>query len=562
MLFFYAFTGLINAITSTFLGFLVYSKNRKDKVNQSFALFCLSVAVWSYAYYFWPGAQEKAAVLFWFQVLHIGAIFIPICYLHFVLVWINLYQEKKRVLKLGYLVSFILCFFVFTPLFIKDMVPKFSFQYWAEPGILYHFFLFIFFIYSIYAVYLLLKAYQKSSGVQRTQIRYILLGTITGYLGGMTNYFLWYNIPISPVGNWTTTFYLGLVAYAITKHHFMNIKVIVTELLTFAIWIFVLVRTLLADTLQERLINGGLFLFLVVSGILLIRSVLREVKHREQIEKLAGELEKANVRLRELDQAKSEFVTITSHQLRAPITAIKGYISMLMEGSFGEIPEKAKTVIDKVYQSSDRLVNLINDFLNLSRIERGKMEYDFKEFDLKELVKNIYEDFSQINIKKETPLKFTFDMNEREKYIVKADQGKIRQAIGNLIDNALKYTKQGFVKMSLYKDTMKEKIIFKIQDSGMGIDRDALSRLFQKFSRAERNKLSVHVDGTGLGLYVAKEIMKAHGGDIRAESRGTGKGTEFYVEFPMNFITPQEKNRIEEEQNRRAGNVEEFLKGI
>lgn len=560
---FFAYSALLNAFIAGLLGFLIILKNRKELINRLFFSMSISVVFWSLSYWQWMFSSEAVSALFWSRLLTVGSLFIPIFYFHWVLTFVGLNKQKGRLVKFLYLIVFVFLIFSFSSLFVEKVEPKNIFSFWPVPGILYNIYLiFIYFGLVIYSIIILWRQYKIDSEPKKSSIKYIIMGSAVGFMAGATNFFLWYDIQIPPYGNVLVSIYPVVLAVAILKYQLFNVRVVATELLTFVIWIFVLVRTFLADTLQERLINGGLFLFLIISGILLIRSVLREVKHREQIEKLAGELEKANVRLKELDQAKSEFVTITSHQLRAPITAIKGYISMLMEGSFGEIPEKAKTVIDKVYQSSDRLVNLINDFLNLSRIERGKMEYDFKEFDLKELVKNVYEDFSQINIKKETPLEFTFDMNEREKYIVKADQEKIRQAIGNLVDNALKYTKRGFVKMSLYKDTMKEKIIFKIQDSGMGIDREALSRLFQKFSRAERDKLSVHVDGTGLGLYVAKEIMKAHDGDIRAESRGMGKGTEFYVEFPLNFITPQEKKRIEEEQNRRAGNVEEFLKGI
>ncbi|MFH1990633.1 MAG: HAMP domain-containing sensor histidine kinase [Patescibacteria group bacterium] len=288
----------------------------------------------------------------------------------------------------------------------------------------------------------------------------------------------------------------------------------------------------------------------------------KEVRAREEIERLAKELEKANVRLKELDQAKSEFVTITSHQLRAPITAIKGYSSMLMEGTFGPVPEKARTAVDRILQSSDRLVRLIADFLNLSRIERGKMEYDFQKFDLKDLVKSIFDDFFQINGKRKIPLKFSLELDENEKFMVTADQEKVRQAMSNLIDNALKYTKEGFAKISLYKNPEKNTIIFKVQDSGMGMDKDSLARIFQKFTRAHNGTLSVHVEGTGLGLYVAKEIMSAHGGDIWAESRGIGKGSSFSIEFPMKFITPQEKQKMEEEQKQREQNVERFVKGI
>ncbi|MFH1789824.1 MAG: HAMP domain-containing sensor histidine kinase, partial [bacterium] len=259
---------------------------------------------------------------------------------------------------------------------------------------------------------------------------------------------------------------------------------------------------------------------------------------------------------------KSDFVTITSHQLRAPITAVKGYASMVLEGTYGPVPEKLKQPLDRIFQSSDRLVRLIGDFLNLSRIERGKMEYDFQKFDLKELVKNLYEDFGQINRKRRVPLDFSLNLDESQKFMVVADQEKIRQAMSNITDNALKYTKKGFVKISLYKDDLRERIIFKIQDSGMGIDKEGLARIFQKFTRARNGSLSVHVEGTGLGLYVAKEILKEHEGDIRAESRGIGKGSAFYIELPMKFITPAERERAEKEQRERQENVEGFVKGI
>jgi len=119
---------------------------------------------------------------------------------------------------------FIFFFFTnFSSLIVKNVRPKLGFSFWPDPGIFYHLFLFFWLFYAVYAIYFLFKEYYSSSGIKQSQIRYILIGTILGYLGGATNYLLWYDIPISPIGNWTTTLYLTIVAYAIIKYRLMDI---------------------------------------------------------------------------------------------------------------------------------------------------------------------------------------------------------------------------------------------------------------------------------------------------------------------------------------------------
>jgi signal transduction histidine kinase len=382
-----------------------------------------------------------------------------------------------------------------------------------------------------YSLIILWRQYKINPEPQKSSIKYIIIGSIIGFTAGATNFFLWYNIPILPYGNILVSIYPLVLAIAIFKYQLFNIRVIATELLTFTIWIFVLIRFFLLETIQERLINGGLLVFLIISGILLIRSVLKEVRQREKIEELAKELETANEKLKKLDQAKSDFVTITSHQLRSPVTAIKGYASMLSEGTFGEIPEKAKMAAERIFQSSNRLVALIGDFLNLSRIERGKMEYDFKKVDLKEIIKSIIDEFKAINLTEKKNLDFSFNVSEKEDFMATIDSDKIRQVIYNLIDNAMKYTKTGFIKIFLYKEPEKRAIGLKVEDSGIGMNQGALGQIFEKFTRAE-GPSTLHTEGTGLGLYVAKEILKAHEGTIWAESEGQGKGSTFCVELP------------------------------
>jgi len=527
---FYALTGLINAITSTFLGFFVYFKNRKSKINQLFALFCLSVAVWSYAYYFWPGAADKKIALLSFQLLHIGAIFIPIVYLHFILVWLNLYKEKKAILKLGYLASFILSCFVFTPLFIKDMVPKLSFKYWGEPGILYHFFLFIFLTYAFYAFYLLLKAYQKSLGTRRKQIKYILIGTAIGYIGGATNYFLWYNIPIPPVGNWSVTLYLIIVAYAIVKYHLMEIRVVLTQLLVGVIAILLLFQFLASETLFEYIWKGALLVAFLIFGWFLIKSVLLEIRSRERFQELTIKLKKAYKELERLDKAKSEFISIASHQLRTPLTAIKGYISMILEGVYGQMSKKIKKPMENVYKSNERLIKLINDLLSVSRIESGRMEMDFQMVLPSEIITSCVEELKIQAKNKKIGLKWEEPPKQEALPRISIDRDKMRQVILNIIDNAIKYTEGGEVRIKCQIVDDKYRIV--ISDTGAGMTKEEASYLFESFSRGKAGT-ELCAEGVGLGLYIAKKFVEMHGGKIWATSLGKGKGSTFYIELPI-----------------------------
>ncbi|MFH1551918.1 MAG: histidine kinase N-terminal 7TM domain-containing protein, partial [bacterium] len=226
---FYAITGLINAIASTVLGLFVLLKNKKAKVNITFALFCLSVAVWSYAYCFWHISNNATSALFWTRGLMFGAIFIPIFYFHFVLALLNKISEKKKLLIFGYLSAFVFLILNFTPLLVKEVKPELYFNFWPKPGIAYHPFLVMWAICIIYCTYLLFVGYKTSSGIRRNQIRYILFGITVGFIGGATNYFLWYGIPIPPVGNILVVVYVGATAYAIVRYRLMDIRVAVRQ---------------------------------------------------------------------------------------------------------------------------------------------------------------------------------------------------------------------------------------------------------------------------------------------------------------------------------------------
>ncbi|MEW5907680.1 MAG: ATP-binding protein [Patescibacteria group bacterium] len=547
------------------LTIIVLSRGIKDRINEIFGLMSFSVVLWStgiLGFYFINLPDYLSS--HWIIITHSSAILIAVIFFYFSL---NFPSQliKNKYLYYAYTIPFffILYYLFFTNKIIGEVINS---TYEINPGYIFYSFFIVAYFFGGY-ISLFLQHKKSKEWIPKIQVRYVLAGSILASFPATITDLIFPYLGIFKytwLGPVFTLVLILSIAMAISRYRLFNIRVIATELLTFAIWIFVLVRLLLADNIQERLINGGLLLILIIFGILLVRSVLKEVRSREEIEKLAKELEKANVRLKELDQAKSEFVTIASHQLRAPLTAIKGYASMILEGTFGQAPEKIKMPLDRIFQSSNRLVTLINDFLNLSRIERGKMEYTFQKFDLKAELVEIVDEFkaSLIERRKSLDLSFSAEKEKDQDYTIMADQEKIHQVISNLIDNSIKYTKQGFVKVSLYKDTARDKIMVKIQDSGMGMDKDTLSRIFEKFTRAGDKVFQVHTEGLGLGLFVAKEIMKIHDGNMWAESEGVNKGSIFYIEFPVKFLTPEEKQKIEEEQREREQNIEGFVKKI
>ncbi len=252
------------------------------------------------------------------------------------------------------------------------------------------------------------------------------------------------------------------------------------------------------------------------------------VKLVKEVDRATHELKQANDELKTLDRAKSDFISIASHQLRTPLTVIKGYGSMMLEGSFGQMPAPIKDNVQKIYDSNERLINLVEDLLNVSRIESGRLQFNFELGQLDEMIASVVEELTANAAKKNLFLKF----NKPKKAFpaIKMDKTKLRQVAINLIDNAIKYTEKGGITIDLIQEG--DKLKFCVADTGMGIKAEEIPNLFKKFSRGEETSI-IHTEGTGLGLYVGKMMIEAHGGRIWAESDGEGKGSRFCFELPI-----------------------------
>lgn len=224
------------------------------------------------------------------------------------------------------------------------------------------------------------------------------------------------------------------------------------------------------------------------------------------------------------EKAREEFISIASHELRTPMTIIKNYLWMLENKKGGELSEKQMEYIKKAETGTDRMIKLIHDMLDISRMELGKYEINLASIDLGQLVGEVVSDFRIKAAQK--GLDLTVEVSDQFPK-VSADLERLREVLVNLIGNSFKFTDKGFVKVKVEKDGKSAKI--SIIDSGKGIDKDDLPKLFHKFGRLDNSYVTVaEQGGTGLGLYIVKSIIEAMGGKVGVASEGAGKGATFW----------------------------------
>jgi len=530
----------LSTLVSIIISIIVISNNRKSITNKTFFAFAISTIIWGIINYLNSQISfknEDIALFFLRLNLFLGLSQAFFLFRFFIVFPKEIYKqkwfEKFLILPLILITSIL----IFTP-YVFSQVSVFIGGHIDQvvngKGIALFGMTAIGLVIS--GLIIIFKKYLKYKDIERMQSRLILNGSfLMFFLIILFNFVLpnFFNnsiyVPYSAV---FVIPFLILTCYSILQYHLFSLKVITTELITFILWIFILTRTLMALTLQEKIINGILFIIVVIVGILLIKSVRKEVKQRERLEFLDKELEKsnnylekANDKLKSLDKLKTEFVSLASHQLRSPLTAIKGYAEMLIAGDYGNIGDEAREAIDRMYQSSKNLAIVVEDLLSVTKIEAGGMKYEMAPFDLSKVVEDEVKDFTMVIEKK--GLKLNFEKDESSMCMANGDKEKIRQIIINFIDNSVKYTKEGSINVSVKNKN--NKVVFCVKDTGMGMTEEIKESLFQKFARGDAAKMNS--TGTGLGLYLAKQIIEAHKGRVWVESDGPNKGSAFYMEL-------------------------------
>lgn len=268
---------------------------------------------------------------------------------------------------------------------------------------------------------------------------------------------------------------------------------------------------------------------------------------RNEVEKATKDLQAANARLKELDRLKDEFVSVASHELRTPLTAIKSYLWMAIQGRGGELNEKQKYYIDRAYNSSDRLIKMVNDMLNISRIESGRLTLDVRAVELDEVALEVVGEV--LPRAEELGVEVVIEPHSKLPQVL-ADPDKIKEVFFNLIGNSLKFTpKDGKISIAFsQKDDMIET---QVTDTGSGIDADDLPKLFQKFNLLPGSyTTNQSVMGTGLGLFISRSIVELHDGKIWAKSDGRNKGSQFY--FTLKVFNEEDQKKLTEKYGHKT----------
>ncbi|HEU4831005.1 MAG TPA: ATP-binding protein [Candidatus Saccharimonadales bacterium] len=248
---------------------------------------------------------------------------------------------------------------------------------------------------------------------------------------------------------------------------------------------------------------------------------------QQRIDEATKELRASNTQLQRLDEAKDEFVSMASHQLRTPLTSVKGYISMVLDGDVGKISDDQKHLLSEAFTSSERMVHLINDFLNVSRLQTGKFVIDARPTNLSKVVEQELDGLESSARSRDLTFAFTPPKDFPKLNI---DESKVRQVVMNFADNALYYSPENTtISVSLLIEG--DDILFTVKDKGIGVPANEQARLFSKFYRAS-NARKQRPDGTGVGLFLAKKVITAHGGSVIFESK-EGKGSTFGFRLPL-----------------------------
>jgi signal transduction histidine kinase len=510
---------------SLILGFVVFYKDRKSATNRLFLFFTLTTSGWSIFNYLSYQVSNSFWALWTVRLVMFFAVYQA--FIFFLLM--HTFPGKKimisrRVLLTLLFVVGLVSMLTLTPAVFSSvkMNPGQAPEPIPAPGIL--LFAFVAISSVVVGIFLLVKKITKALKEERWQYFYLLLGVIIMFSLIIVFNFIYVavfgNSSFVPLSALFVLPFVVLTSYAIIKHQLLDIKIIGTEILMFVLIVVTFVEVILSSSIGEVVLRVGIFFALLIVGVLLIRSVISEVKHRERLQELTK-------KLRDMDKQKDEFISMAAHELRAPMTAIKGYISMVVGGDAGKITDKARSFLGDANTINERVIRLVNNMLNVSRIEERRMVYQMEVENLSQVTRAVFSQFRAEAEKK--GLKFSLTIPREIKDKVEVDPDRIHEVLANFLSNAVKYTDKGSVEVKLGQPNAST-VRLEVIDTGPGISKEEQTKLFKKFSRIESSVGKT--TGTGLGLYICKLLVEKFKGKIGLESEA-GKGSTFWFELPL-----------------------------
>ena len=511
------------------MGSVVFLSDMRSITHKSFLALTITSVVWSLFNYVIYKSSDPVIVLWFLRLIMFMATWFAYSLFTFFYVFPNREQKLPgwyRFLLLPVTAS--VSIVTLTPL-VFTAVSSFSAtgqvqQVTNGPGIL--LFGILVFVLDFGAIFLLIRKMLRARGSIENPYRFILIGTVTTILLIIIFNFIFPaffgNSTLVAYGTLFLLPFIGFTAYAIDRGHVLNVKEMGTAFLVSALSIATLVE--LIFTIDPILIffRTSLFALIVLVGLLLISAVVKEVEQREKIQKLAEELQATNER-------QETLIHFIGHEVKGFLTKAEGAFASLEEGDFGTLPEGLQPLVARSLVETRQGSASVASILKAANLKKGTVTYTKVPFDLKALTAEAVEKERPSAEHKGLTLTFTAD---DASYQMTGDKEQIRDhVLRNLIQNAVNYTPTGSVAVSLRRSG--PKIVFAVKDSGIGITEEDKKRLFTEGGHG-KDSVKMNVHSTGYGLYIAKSIVEEHGGTVRAESDGAGKGATFIVEFPAN----------------------------
>lgn len=511
---------LLGGFIALLSGLVVFAHNHRTVENIAWFLFNMSSSVWSFGYFATINAPNHTFAYYSDWILHSAAILVPLfCLLSVISITKNYAKHKIPVTILG-IAGLVFLISAPTNFFVKDVIPKANFNYVPDAGPLYIYFAGYFFLIVIYVLVLLYKAILSSKDdLEKRRLRSMLIFTAVGSIGGGSVFFLTFNVPFLPYPLILFPLFPLISIYAIFRLQLFDVKVITTEAIVFFLWIFILIRTIISESLSEIIINAGLLVALVIGGTLLIRNVIKEVALREKMQKLAEDLEKANL-------GQSNLIHFMNHQVKGRFGNAKNIFAELMTDDYGVMPEGALPLLQKGLDETTMGVDYVQSILHGASAENGTLPYEMVKMDFKEVVESVFE--KQKVYPQQKGLKVSLNIEEGD-YSMTGDITQLGEAVKNMIDNGMNYTEEGSIDLNLSSNG--NKILLVIKDTGIGLKDEDKPKLFKSGGRGV-DSLKINVNSTGYGLAFVKGVVEAHKGRVWAESEGPGKGSTFYLELP------------------------------
>lgn len=518
---------ILGIVMNTILGILILAKRRNEFVNKLYVFNIICIIWWSVTIVIYRLSESN--LFYWTTMLYLAPTFIASSFLYFTF----LFPEEHP--RIPFRRAYIWIIAALNAIVVGlTLVPGFVLQsvQFVRDGENIITFGSLYFIYAAYIscffglglLILARKLLLLDDPIKKRQLVYLLWGyLIASTLAMLTNLTLPYlgYFEYNWLGQVLTVFMVLPVTYAIFKHRLFDVTVIAAELITITLWLFFLVRLLLDTTSRERLIDGILLFVMILAGLLLIRSVSREVEQRQFIERQEKELEVAN-------QQQESLLHFISHEIKGYLAKNEAAFAAITDGDFGKVEPQLHSMANLALVDTRKGVRTVMDILDASNMKKGTVSYDKTIFDIALALEETVAALQNAAKERGITLHFARPTDPVEVF---GDQSKIREhVLRNVVDNSIKYTEKGNVTVSLAKAEGKVRI--NVVDTGVGITPEDMTRLFTAGGHGKES-IHINVHSTGYGLFIAKSVVEAHGGKIWAESEGAGRGSRFIIELPL-----------------------------